>query len=145
MASSHSLLDIGTTLTTPTAAVALMNASEAPVCRCQGWKANLNQSVSKAFVMHLVLWYLGIWVPPGGSLRFQSDEQSARPEFKHSSEQLCDSKSLVYCFDISCFLCPLKSSPGRGCSSDSVTTQTEPLTQGAHTLYFGVLFGLGVT
>lgn len=63
MASSHSLLDTGTTVTARTAAVALMNAPGAAVCRCQGWKGNLNQSVTKAFVMHLVLWYLGIWVP----------------------------------------------------------------------------------
>lgn len=66
MASSHSLLDTGTTVRARTAAVALMNAPGAAVCRCQGWKGNLNQSVTKAFVMRFVLWYLGIWISLSG-------------------------------------------------------------------------------
>lgn len=139
MASSHSLLDIRTTVITRTAAVALMNASEAAVCRCQGWKANLNQLVSRAFVTHLVLWSLGSGYPLGGSLghSVQSDEQSARPKFQNSSERFCN--SVFYSFDTSCFICLLKNFPEEGCFSDSVTTRTKLQIQGANALYFGVL------
>jgi len=127
MASSQSLLDMRTAVTARTAAVALMNAPEAPVCRRRGWKANLNQSVSKACVMHLVPWYLGLWMPLSGDPRapcFQSGEQSASPKFKNPSEHLRNFKLLFYSLDISWFLGLPKNSPEQGCFSDSVTTQT---------------------
>lgn len=52
---------------------------------------------------------------------------------------------MLFCFDMSWFICLLRDLPEQGWFSDLVTAQTKLLIQGANTPDFHVLFVLSMT